>query len=304
MTLSTCVVLTTYNGMKYIEPLVDSLRLQTRRIDEVLICDDGSKDETVSFLQDYIDKHCLSGWKIVVNKKNKGWKKNFRDGILAAQSDLVFPCDQDDIWEIEKIEKMTAVFESNDKVILLASDYTPIYERGGKKVDSFEKSTVERLIHIKDDEQFSTHLRPGCVMAVRRSFIVSAADIWEDTYAHDAFMWTVSSIEGGTYMLNVPLVKFRRHNNNTSTGIHRTIKNQIELMEMGESIVRWYRKQHEIISPEKEHVLEGYMNWSYLRKELLKDRKLIDFFRLIQYHSYFRSMRQEVGDLYYLMRGR
>jgi len=290
--------------MKYLEPLIDSLRLQTRKIDEVLICDDGSKDGTVPYLQDYVDKHGLSGWKIVVNKKNKGWKKNFRDGILASQSDLVFPCDQDDIWETEKIEKMSDVFESNDKVMLLASDYTPIYERGSKKVDSFEKSTVESLIHIKDDERFSVHLRPGCVMAVRRSFIVSAADIWKDTYPHDAFIWTVSSIEGGTYMLNVPLIKFRRHDNNASTGMHRTIKNQIELMEMGESIVRWYRKQHEKMPQEKEHMLAGYMNWCSLRKELLQDKNLINFFRLIQYHSYFRSMRQELGDLYYLMRGR
>lgn len=304
MKLTTCVVLTTYNGMEYIEPLVDSLRMQTRKIDEVLICDDGSEDETVQFLKEYIEKNSLSWWKIGVNKKNKGWKKNFRDGILSSQRDLVFPCDQDDIWETDKIEKMTEVFESNEKVMLLASDYTPIYEQGSKKVDSFEKSTVERLTHIKDDEHFSVHLRPGCVMAVRRSFIISTADIWEDIYAHDAFMWTVSSIEGGTYMLNVPLVKFRRHSNNTSTGIHRTIKNQIELMEMGESIVRWYRKQHMKILPEKEQMLAGYMNWSSLRKELLRDKKVINFFRLIQYHSYFRSLRQEVGDLYYLVRGR
>ena len=302
MALSTCVVLTTYNGMKYIEPLVDSLRLQTRKIDEVLICDDGSKDETVSFLQEYIDKHCLSGWKIAVNKKNKGWKKNFRDGILAAQSDLVFPCDQDDIWEIDKIEKMSNVFEQDQNVILLSSNYTPLYEEGGAKVDAFEYQS-EIPVFIMDNEQFSVHTRPGCVMAVRKDFAQKLAGIWEDNYAHDAFLWTAATLVGGNYLLRIPLIKYRRHSNNASTGAHRTISNQVLLMDMGERIVSWYKTNYRGISANKRLMLDGYIQWAHLRKGLLVDKKMMNFLRLMKYHKYFRSIRQEIGDLYYLIKG-
>ena len=83
--MTTSVVLTTYNGMRYIEPLLDSLRLQSQRIDEVLIFDDGSTDETIEFIQHYIRRYDLIRWSATVNKVNKGWKKNFKDGILSAK---------------------------------------------------------------------------------------------------------------------------------------------------------------------------------------------------------------------------
>ena len=179
MKLTTSVVLTTYNGRKYIESLVDSLRWQTREIDEVIICDDCSIDDTVRFIKSYIEEHHLDGWRILENEKNKGWKKNFRDAILTAKCDLVFPCDQDDVWEPNKIEKMSSVFEQNPQVILLSSDYTPLYEEGGAKVDTFEDQD-EMPAFVKDDEQFSVHTRPGCVMAVRRAFAEKLAGIWEE----------------------------------------------------------------------------------------------------------------------------
>lgn len=301
MQLTTSVVLTTYNGKKYIESLVDSLRWQTREIDEVIICDDCSTDGTVLFLKKYIAEHHLDGWRILENAKNKGWKKNFRDAILTAKCDLVFPCDQDDVWELNKIEKMSNVFEQNQQVILLSSDYTPLYEEGGAKVDTFEYQS-ETPVFVKDDERFSIHIRPGCVMAVRKTFAEKLAGIWEDDYAHDAFLWTAATLVRGNYLLRMPLIKYRRHSNNASTGAHRTISNQVLLMNMGEKIVSWYKSNYQDTSVEKSHMLNGYIQWAKLRTELLLERKLINFFRLLKYHKYFRSLRQELGDLYYLVK--
>ena len=149
--MTTTVVLTTYNGMKYIEPLLDSLRLQTQRIDEVLIFDDGSTDKTIEFIQNYIKRYELNGWSATVNKVNKGWKKNFKDAILSATSDLIFPCDQDDIWEYDKIKKMCRIFEENFDVMLLSSIYKPLYEEDGHKVDTFQNYS-ETPQFVCDDE--------------------------------------------------------------------------------------------------------------------------------------------------------
>lgn len=301
--MTTSVVLTTYNGIKYIEQLLDSLRMQTRRVNEILIFDDGSKDGTVNFIREYIEKYNLSGWSININKTNKGWKQNFRDGILAASGDVIFPCDQDDIWKLNKIEKMCDAFEKNSKVLLLSSEYTPLYEDGGHKVDTFQHHS-EELQFVKDDEKFSVHTRPGCVMAVKRTFAISLSDIWKGNYAHDAFLWTAATVSGGNYLLNVPLIQYRRHSNNASTGAHRTIDNQILLMKMGKNIVRWYRSTNKVISKDKSKMLDGYLEWNELRSELLQSRKLGNLIRLIKYRKYFRSTRQELGDLYYLIRGK
>lgn len=302
MKLTTSVVLTTYNGMQYIEPLMDSLRLQSRKIDEVCIYDDGSKDQTVDFLRSYIKKYHLSEWRVELNKENKGWKKNFRDGILAASGDLIFPCDQDDIWNNQKIERMAEVFEKTSNIQLLSSDYQPLYEAGGAKVDLFGDEKYGSIEHIKDDEKFAVHMRPGCVMCVRRTFAQKLVQIWGENYAHDAFLWTAATLSDGNYLLREPLIQYRRHSSNASTGQHRTIKNQIELMEMGRSIIKWYMANDSLLSNEKKKVIDGFIKWCDLREDLLEKNKFSNFIKLISYRNYYRSLRQEIGDLYYLLK--
>lgn len=305
MALKTTVVLTTYNGMKYLEPLLDSLRMQTREIDEVLIFDDQSSDGTVAFMKQYIQKNMLTNWIVTVNKTNKGWKKNFRDGILSASCDLIFPCDQDDIWDSDKIKTMTACFELNQSILLLSSNYTPLYEEGSKKVDSFDRAENSTMpIFIKDDEKFAVHTRPGCVMCVRKSFAERLKVVWFDEYAHDAFLWTAATLCKGNYIIQKPLIQFRRHDSNTSTGAHRTKENQIVLMEMGEAVVDWYVDSGPDLSETKLNMINEYKEWCRLRTELLKQRKLFNFFKLFHYRLFFRSTRQEFGDFYYIMKGK
>ena len=298
--MTTTVVLTTYNGMKYIEPLLDSLRLQTQRIDEVRIYDDRSTDETVLFINDYIQKYGLNNWHVSINKSNKGWKQNFRDGMLAAEGELVFPCDQDDIWELNKIEMMAKQFITNDKMVLLSSDYTPLYECGGVKVDSFSEIS-DKPVWIIDNEKFSVHKRPGCVMCVRRSFLEKIYDIWEPNFAHDAFLWTAATLCGGNYLLKYPLIQYRRHDSNASTGKNRTVENQVQLMNMEDKIARWYCNIENEIPDKKRKMIQRYRQWCKLRTDLLLKHKYINFIKLIGYRKFFRSYRQELGDLYYII---
>ena len=75
------IVLSSYNGEQDIIEQLQSINEQTRKPDEVLICDDCSTDGTVNLVQNYIEKKRLKNWKLVVNKQNKGWRKNFIDGI-------------------------------------------------------------------------------------------------------------------------------------------------------------------------------------------------------------------------------
>lgn len=124
------IVLSTYNGSQYIEEQLDSLRNQTYTADEVLISDDCSQDNTVQIIETYIKKYELLNWKLEVNEKNCGWRKNFMNLITSAMGDIVFTCDQDDIWSADKIQKMTQIMEENPEVLLLVSQYTEFYENG------------------------------------------------------------------------------------------------------------------------------------------------------------------------------
>ena len=128
--MKTSLILSTYNGEKYIEEQLESLYLQTRKLDDVLILDDKSTDRTVELIKKFIEDRRLTNWNLKVNEYNQGWKKNFWNGIRQTKGDIVFLCDQDDIWDINKIEIMTKVLESNSKIQLLTSSYEPKYENG------------------------------------------------------------------------------------------------------------------------------------------------------------------------------
>ena len=97
MMISVC--LATYNGEKFITRQLDSLVNQLTESDQIIVVDDGSKDQTVDLIKEkYGDRV-----EIHVNDKNVGAIKNFEKAISLAKGDILFLCDQDDIWEDNKV---------------------------------------------------------------------------------------------------------------------------------------------------------------------------------------------------------
>ena len=121
------VVLSSYNGEKYIEEQLNSLYFQILKPDEILIIDDCSTDNTVNIIENFIKKNNLDNWILIKNDKNLGWKKNFIEGFKKATGNLIFPCDQDDIWHREKIQKMTQIMMQRKEILLIVSNYTSFY---------------------------------------------------------------------------------------------------------------------------------------------------------------------------------
>lgn len=128
--MKTSVVMTTYNGSENIVDQMESLRTQSQKIDEVLIFDDQSKDNTVEIVREYISSNNLSDWSIIVNEQNKGYRLNFLEGVMQAAGDVIFYCDQDDIWEKEKVQQITACFANNPNVMVCGHDVTLFNEDG------------------------------------------------------------------------------------------------------------------------------------------------------------------------------
>ena len=105
MTVSVCMG--TYNGETYIEQQLNTILRQTKAPEEVILCDDGSTDNTVSIIERFIRKNGLDGkWKLYRNKINKGYPSNFYYACSLCNEEIVFLADQDDIWKNDKIEKM------------------------------------------------------------------------------------------------------------------------------------------------------------------------------------------------------
>lgn len=98
------IVLCTYNGEKYLVEQLDSLINQTLPFCELIISDDASTDATKEIITTFEKKD--NRIKVYQNKFNLGFNKNFETAIGFATGNWIAPADQDDIWELNKLELM------------------------------------------------------------------------------------------------------------------------------------------------------------------------------------------------------
>ncbi|MBQ2642676.1 MAG: glycosyltransferase [Eubacterium sp.] len=211
------VLLCTYNGSEYIERQLKSLLEQTRLPDEVIIQDDYSTDDTVAICEQFIVNNGLN-WTLVKNQQNLGYRKNFITGLKKTSQEIVFLCDQDDIWQDNKIEIMSQEMEVNKSIMSLASTMDIIDEEDRiteKHVDyPFKKKGSVKQITEKEFYKFVAY--SGMTMAVRRELIDIIDLQHSDVITHDVYCNYYATRLDGLYFLDKVLTKRRSIGLNTS----------------------------------------------------------------------------------------
>ena len=101
-----------YNGTQYLRQQLNSILDQTHKVDEIIVCDDASSDNTKEILEEYKNKH-PNLFFIHYNTKNIGPTKNIEKAIQACTGELILFADQDDYWEAHKVETIIKYFEQN-----------------------------------------------------------------------------------------------------------------------------------------------------------------------------------------------
>jgi glycosyltransferase involved in cell wall biosynthesis len=101
-----------YNGAKYIRQQLDSILAQTHKVDEIIVYDDASSDNTIEVLEEYKNKY-PNLFFIHYNTQNLGPTKNIEKAIQACTGDIILLADQDDFWEPNKVKKIVKWFEEN-----------------------------------------------------------------------------------------------------------------------------------------------------------------------------------------------
>lgn len=107
--LEVCILMATYNGAEYIRTQIDSIIGQTFQNWTLIIRDDGSTDSTIGIIDEYISRDARIHLQINQTGK-RGAHQNFWELVQTAKEDRLFDyyffCDQDDVWEADKIEVM------------------------------------------------------------------------------------------------------------------------------------------------------------------------------------------------------
>lgn len=301
--MKTSVVITTYNGKKFIIPLLDSLKNQTRKIDEVLIFDDKSDDNTQNIINKYIEDNQLTNWKLFVNDSNLGWEKNFTQALSTSSGDVIFPCDQDDIWHLDKIEKMTAAFEDNRNILLLVSGYHAFNEQGEEPIHQLKVQSVDNNIVSKVlfDKTYYQIRRPGCTMALSNKILPMFLENWKPGSPHDAVLWCIASLLDGLYLYKSTFIEFRRHDNNASNSISHGYKYKVNEVVRTKELNDWYIKS-KYFDIAKQQVITDCNIWCNYRYKLLVNKKFLYWFKLLKYKDYYLTNKKYVGDLYYFLK--
>ena len=298
------VILCTYNGEKYLCELLDSLEAQTRKYDELIIADDNSSDKTNSIINDYaINRANVT---ILHNKKGKGAARNFLEASLLAKGDIVFFCDQDDIWIKDKLEKMCDIMQENAGINMLASSLIPIYESRKKPIQSrlaLEKQPADgRIEKVAIDAKNFNIKRSGCTMCVRKDYLYKIWPAWVPGWYHDDFVWKCSVMNGSAAIYNYVTVKRRIHDSNTSISIQRSAQGRIKNIqdEIDFSKIAYSQIKDQDCTVQKE--LDRFINFQNRRKRVVEEHSFCDFFyNVFINHKLFRTRSQLLMDGYFLI---
>lgn len=306
------LVMTTYNGEKYIIEQLDSILSQSVQPDEVLIFDDGSVDQTVILVNDYIKRHKLSNWKIHVNKENLGFNKNFRHALNESNGDIVFLCDQDDIWMKDKIEKIMQHLNRGD-ILSLASDFVLIDENG-KNINSNDirdkygmldfNINEFSIVEVSYEDLLMKNYAQGCTMAVKRELIQLLRQDETNNLEHDWSLSLIAAIHNGCYFYKEPLIKYRVHSDN-AIGLDTIQLADKKRMKSREDVVSLelqrilfslqYANQNDKIYQDLKFRKEYYE----LRIQLIQKRKVFSLLSLSLFSKYRKlaKIRPILGDI-------
>src|SRR5690606_28140208 len=123
------IALCTFNGQEFLAEQLESILSQSYGHLEVIVCDDGSTDNTVDIVENFaaLDPRI----KLYRNPENLGFNKNFERAIFLSSGDYIVISDQDDIWETDKIKLLYEHIEEN----WLIFSNSRLMDRSGKLLE-------------------------------------------------------------------------------------------------------------------------------------------------------------------------
>ncbi|HQY88546.1 MAG TPA: glycosyltransferase family 2 protein [Tepidisphaeraceae bacterium] len=210
------IALCTYNGAAHLREQLDSLANQSRLPDEIVVNDDASTDNTFDVVQSFKQSTSIP-IHFDRNDSQLNVTKNFERAFARCTGDLILPCDQDDYWRPQRIEKQIRAFERDPSVTfsLVQSELADQrLDPLGKTVfdeQRFGRALQLRLARGEGFEALIRHtIAPGHASAFRSSLRDVLLPI-PMTCIYDQWLSLVASMLGRTSFIDERLVLYRQH---------------------------------------------------------------------------------------------
>ena len=217
-----CVLMSTYNGAKYLRTQIDSILNQKNVNVQLIVRDDGSKDDTIDILKEYEAEGKLKFY----TGKNLKSANSFMDLLVnSPKADYYAFADQDDYWIEDKLEKGIELIKNYDIPLIYYSNAELVDE----KLNSINKVLYKNVPNIDLYTISCASNVIGCTMIFNSVLveIIKKYELPRILKMHDSYLAKVCLAIGGKIIYDKrTTIKYRQHGNNV-LGIKRDLKSKL-----------------------------------------------------------------------------
>lgn len=203
------ILMSVYNGEKYLEQQLDSLLTQKNVEAKILVRDDGSSDNSINILNKYQNENANIS---VVFGENIGVIPSFFELIkLSGDYPFFAFCDQDDIWLDDKLDRALAFFDASE---------IQMYCSKAQLVD--EKLNAIKTTHkgvANKSSAMIQNIAIGCTCVIddkMRNFLLQHLPSYSEIQMHDSWFYKVAVYFGKVHFDDEARILYRQHSNNVS----------------------------------------------------------------------------------------
>lgn len=234
--LSVCMA--TYNGAQFVIRQLDTVLKQLSQEDEVIVVDDGSKDNTVKVIQDtYGDRV-----RVYVNERNLGVIHSFAKAISLAKGDILFLCDQDDLWEDNKVESVVRAFKEENALLVVHDAY--VVDGNLEIINPSWNDYNHNNINQGIFGNILKNAYTGAFMAFKKELKEDILPFPAQIEMHDQWIALVCMLKKKKIVfIDQPLMKYVRHGGNVTGMKKRTLTKQLKGRLRTMTAIAGYRKR-------------------------------------------------------------
>jgi glycosyltransferase involved in cell wall biosynthesis len=214
---STSVAICTYNGEPFLQEQLDSIALQSRSPQELVVCDDGSTDSTLEIIEKF-SRSVPFSVRVFRNSERLGSTRNFQNAISCCKGDYIALADQDDLWDARKLALLAAHLEGNPHTGAIFSDAELIDEHStslGKSLwQSIPFHPVSETLSSRSFQELLLRqdVVTGATLVFRSALLPEILPIPEG-WVHDSWIAWIAVLYSSLAFSSEPLIKYRVHSN-------------------------------------------------------------------------------------------
>jgi glycosyltransferase involved in cell wall biosynthesis len=209
------VIIPVYNCEKYIAEAIDSVLLQTYKAHEIIVIDDGSKDNSATIIKSYSNVDYYY-------QKNKGLSSALNTGLSKVKGDFIAFLDSDDIWVNDKLEKQVQKFNEDKSIEAVFGYHKRFYSKDKKLLLESELEDSKRIL--------PAFFKAAMLIKKESFFKVGLFD--ESIVMGDFLDWYRRALDLGIKMELINSIVFNRriHDSNSSLINKANINDYVKIM--------------------------------------------------------------------------